>query len=61
MHSTRNKTGFTIIEVVVSVTIVTIVLGVAMRGFIIMMKSQQQAEVQNELDVEVQWAIERLK
>lgn len=61
MHRSDRNSGFTILEVSVSVALVVATLALSMSGFLYLMKAQQQTDTQNELDVEVQWAIEQLK
>ncbi len=61
MRKRNRQSGFTILEVSVSVSLVVVALTLSMSGFLYLMKSQQETDTQNELDMEVQWAIDRLK
>ena len=61
MRKLDQSSGFTLLEVTISVALVVATLALSMGGFLYLMKSQQQTDTQNELDIEVQWAIERLK
>ncbi len=60
MH-TRKKQGFTLIEAMGAMTLVAIALGLAMGGFMFALKNTNESDVQSELDIDVQLAMERLK
>ena len=55
------KKGFTLIEASTSITIMVLVLGLALGGFLFALKSSNESDVQSELDIDVQMAMERLK
>ncbi len=55
------KSGFTLIEASAAVTIIAVALGLAMGGFMFTLKNMNENDVQSELDIDVQLAMERLK
>jgi hypothetical protein len=57
----HRKRGFTLIEASASVTITVLVLGIAIGGFMFALKNANESDVQNELDIDVQLAMERIK
>jgi type II secretory pathway component PulJ len=61
MMNNTNKSGFTLIEASASVTVLAIALGLAMGGFMFVLKNTTENDVQSELDIDVQLAMERLK
>lgn len=60
MRKTNSK-GFTLIEVIASMTILVIAISMALSGYLFLLKNANQADVQHQLDGEVQAAIESLK
>ncbi len=60
MNKTSAK-GFTLIEVVASTTILVMALALALSGYIFLLKNTNQSDIQYELDLDVQMAIEHLK
>ncbi len=59
--SYRLKRGFTLVEASAAVTIITLTLGIAIGGFMFTIKKTNESDVQSELDIDVQMAMERLK
>ena len=57
----RKSKGFTLVEVVASITIFMVAAALAMSGYIFLSKKAQQRNTQNELNNDAQRAIERLK
>ena len=57
----RKSKGFTLVEVVASLTIFMVAAALAMSGYILLSKKAQQRNTQNELNNDAQTAIERLK
>jgi hypothetical protein len=57
----RQLDGFTLVEVSASVTIMIIAFGLAFGGFLYALKRSTSGDVQNELDIDVQRSMERLK
>jgi hypothetical protein len=57
----NRKLGFTLVEVTASVTLFVLVMSLALGGYLFSMKNVNQGDVQNELDMDVQLAMERLK
>jgi type II secretory pathway pseudopilin PulG len=57
----RHKQGFTLVEASAAVTIIVITLGMAIGGFMYTLKKTNESDVQSELDIDVQLAMERLK
>jgi hypothetical protein len=55
------KRGFTLVEASASVTLTVLVLGLAVGGFMFTLKKTNENDVQSELDIDVQLAMERLK
>ncbi|MCF7864855.1 MAG: hypothetical protein K9L89_08700 [Kiritimatiellales bacterium] len=55
------KQGFTLIEAIGAVAITTVALGLAIGGLVYSLKHTNQNDVQSELDIDVQLAMERLK
>jgi len=60
-YTRRCKKGFTLVEVSASVVIMTLALGLAIGGFMFALKNTNENDVQSELDIDVQLAMERLK
>lgn len=56
-----NTEGFTLVEISVSVTLLVIAMALAITGYIYSLKNVNEGDVQNELDIHVQLAMERLK
>ncbi len=57
----KHKHGFTLVEVMAAVTLLVMAMGLALTGYMFAMKNINQGDVQNELDIDVQLAMERLK
>ena len=57
----NHKNGFTLIEVTVAVALLVMALALALSGYMFSLKNINQGDVQNELDIDVQLAMERLK
>ena len=57
----RKSKGFTLVEVMASLTIFVLAFSLAMSGYIFLSKKSQQRNTQNELNNDAQRAIERLK
>lgn len=53
--------GFTLVELLVSATILVITLSFGMAGFVYFLRSTAVGNIQNELDIDVQTAMERIK
>jgi hypothetical protein len=53
--------GFTLVEVTAAVMLLVIALALAVGGYLFTLKNTNQGDVQNELDIDVQVAMERLK
>lgn len=60
-RTTKQKLGFTLVEMAATVVILVIAMGLAMAGFMYSFKNVNRGDIQNELDVDVQLAMERLK
>ncbi|MEI6892560.1 MAG: type II secretion system protein [Pontiella sp.] len=56
-----NKNAFTLIEAITAITLFTMAMALAMSGFIFLLKNTNQENAQNELDIDVQQTMERLK
>lgn len=56
-----NTEGFTLVEISVAVTLLVIAMALALSGYIFSLKNVNEGDVQNELDIDVQLAMERLK
>ncbi len=56
-----NTEGFTLVEILVAVTLLVIAMALALTGYIFSLKNVNEGDVQNELDIDVQLAMERLK
>jgi prepilin-type N-terminal cleavage/methylation domain-containing protein len=56
-----SKKGFTLIEVSAAVALLVLTLSLALAGYMFALKNINQGDVQNELDMDVQLAMERLK
>ena len=56
-----HKAGFTLVEVIASIPIFSAAMALAMGGLMFMLKNVAQADAQDELDMEVQQTMERLK
>lgn len=61
MKRRRLRAAFTLVELSVSASVMVIVVTTAMTGFIYMTKGVNQSNVQNELDTDVQVAMEKVK
>lgn len=59
--SIKTKTGFTLVEVMGSLTLLVIAMTMALAGYMLLLKNNNRAGVQHELDIDVQLAIESLK
>jgi len=59
--SKANSKGFTLIEAVAAMAILVLALTMALSGYVFLLKNANQGNVQHELDVDVQLAIEHLK
>ena len=57
----ENSKGFTLVEAVAAMTILVATISLALSGYMFLLKNANQADVQHELDIDVQVAIERLK
>ncbi len=57
----NRKQGFTLLEVTASIVLLVMALALALAGYMFSLKNVNQADVQNELDMDVQLAMERLK
>ncbi|MFC1496927.1 type II secretion system protein J [Verrucomicrobiota bacterium] len=55
------KCGFTLVEAVVAATILLIAISMAMAGFFYVMRGTRMSTVQDELDIDVQTSMERVK
>jgi prepilin-type N-terminal cleavage/methylation domain-containing protein len=53
--------GFTLVEVSIASALMVVLLALAMRGFIHVLSGTSQARIQNELDIDVQKSMERIK
>jgi len=58
---TNRKQGFTLLEVTASVFLLVMAMALALTGYMFSLKNINQGDVQNELDMDVQLAMERLK
>ena len=57
----RSLQGFTLVEVSASVVLLMMAMALALSGYMFALKNISQADVQNELDIDVQLAMESLK
>jgi prepilin-type N-terminal cleavage/methylation domain-containing protein len=57
----NQKHGFTLVEVMAAVVLLVMALALALAGYMFSLKNINQGDVQNELDMDVQLAMERLK
>ncbi|MBL7114656.1 MAG: hypothetical protein ISS35_02730 [Kiritimatiellae bacterium] len=57
----RKQLGYTLVEIAIAGTMLVVVLSLSMRGFIHLLSGSSQQRVQNELDIDVQTAMERIK
>ena len=57
----RSKRGFSLVETSVATTLTTLVLGLAIGGFMFALKNSNESDIQSELDIDVQISMERLK
>ena len=55
------RQGFTLVEICVAATVLIIAITMAMSGFYYVIRGARQQEVQDELDIDVQTAMERIK
>ncbi|MCX7591649.1 MAG: hypothetical protein N2255_08485, partial [Kiritimatiellae bacterium] len=53
--------GFTLVEIIIATALLIIAVGVSMNALLHTIKANRLADVQNELDIDVQTAMERLK
>ncbi|MEE9367525.1 MAG: hypothetical protein V3V05_01545 [Pontiella sp.] len=53
--------GFTLIEVTAAATLLVLALGLALSGYMYTLKNMNQSDIQNDLDIDVQLAMEKLK
>ena len=56
-----HKNGFTLIEAVAALTLFVVAMSLALSGFMFFLKNSNQEDAQNELDMDVQQTMERLK
>ncbi|MEN7973641.1 MAG: prepilin-type N-terminal cleavage/methylation domain-containing protein [Verrucomicrobiota bacterium] len=61
MISKASSKGFTLVEVMAAMVILVVAVGLALSGYLFILKKANQADIQHELDINVQTAIERLK
>ena len=61
MSDNKQKSGFTLAEVIIASFVVVIAVAMCMVGFVYVIKSANQNAVQQELDTQVQNSMERLK
>jgi hypothetical protein len=57
----NNSKGFTLVEVSAATTLLVVAMGLAIAGYMFTLKNINQGDVQNELDIDVQIAMENLK
>ena len=57
----QNKEGFTLVELSIGATLLVVTLSLAMAGFVYFLRGASQSAVQNELDIDVQTSMERIK
>lgn len=61
-HMIKNRTkGFTLVEVSASVALLVVAMAMAISGYMFALKNVNQGDAQNELDIDVQLAMESLK
>ncbi len=61
MMQFTGKRGFTLVEVIVASVILTVGVTLAMTGFVYLMRGARQDNIQDELDIDVQAAMEKIK
>ncbi len=61
MIKVAQRRGFTLVEVVVASVILTVGVTLAMAGFVYLIRGARQNNVQDELDINVQTAMEKIK
>lgn len=61
MDNLKKSNGFTLVELLISAALLVITLSFGMAGFIYFLRATAEGNVQNELDIDVQTAMERLK
>lgn len=61
MKTTYHSQGFTLIEMCVSVAVIVVTATLALTGLIHVLRAAKFNDIQNELDVDVQMAMEKLK
>jgi hypothetical protein len=62
MNAHRHKrAAFTLVELSIGATLLVVTLSLAMAGFVYFLRGAAQSAVQNELDIDVQTAMERVK
>ncbi|MCF7848661.1 MAG: prepilin-type N-terminal cleavage/methylation domain-containing protein [Kiritimatiellales bacterium] len=60
-NRTNHTAGFSLIEISIATVILGVALTMAFSGFLFTLKKSNMGDVQNELDIDVQLAMERLK
>ena len=60
-ESWKRRAGFTIVEVMTAATILLSVVAMSLKGFVYTLKASHQSDTQDDLDVDVQTAMEQLK
>ncbi len=61
MSKSNSKAGLSLIEVVAAIVLLVIGLGLTVTGYMFSLNNTNQADVQDELDIDVQLALEHLK
>ncbi len=57
----RGQKGFTVVEVVIASALVAMGMGMALTGWLLMVRGEKRSSVQAELDIDVRTTIERLR
>ncbi|RKX33820.1 MAG: hypothetical protein DRP64_20620 [Verrucomicrobia bacterium] len=57
----NHKHGFTLVEVTAAVVLLVMAMALALSGYVFSLKNINQGDVQNDLDIDVQLTMERLK
>ncbi|VGO12437.1 hypothetical protein PDESU_00989 [Pontiella desulfatans] len=57
----KRSQGFTLLEVIASASLLVMAMGMAITGYIFTLKNVNEADVQNDLDIDLQLAMEHLK
>ncbi|WP_372847397.1 PilW family protein, partial [Pontiella sp.] len=60
MNNARSS-GYTLVEMMASITLLILALGMAMTGYLFALKNVNEGDVQNDLDIDVMLAMEQLK